>query len=160
MAVSAAATETGSIQIKTTGGTVGLYKVGQINGQVVRLYEEYGGGIVSEIDILSENLAGWLSERAQNGHIKDTDIWGDTLYDGLSAGLYLVTQPSTPSGQKPFAPFLIVMPWDGNMWEIVVDLEQLPQTGSSGVPDLWVWTMGASVLGIGVCMCCRKKIIV
>ena len=160
MAVSAAATETGSIQIKTTGGTVGLYKVGQINGQAVRLFEEYGGGIVSEIDILSENLAGWLSERAQNGHIKDTDIWGDTLYDGLSAGLYLITQPSTPSGQQPFEPFLIVMPWDGDMWEITVDLEMLPQTGSSIVPDIWIFAMLLSVRGIGTCIWYRKKIVV
>lgn len=160
LALSAKASQTGSIQIKTTGGTVALYKVGQINGQSIHLYEEYGGGIVGEMDILSDNLAGWLNERAQNGHIKDTDIWGDTLFENLSPGLYLVTQPSTPSGQQPFEPFLIIMPWDGDMWEITVDLEMLPQTGSSIVPDIWILAMLLSALGVGTCIWYRKKIVV
>ena len=160
MAVSAAATQTGSIQIKTAGGTVALYQVGQINGQAVRLFEEYGGGTVGDADILSANLAAWLDERAQNGHIKDTDLWGDALFDGLLPGLYLISQPSTPSGQQPFEPFLITLPWDGYVWEINVDLEELPQTGSSGIPAFWVGGMLISIAGIGICMLWRKKVIV
>jgi hypothetical protein len=154
------AVQTGSIRIETTGGTVALYQVGEINGQAVRLFDAYGGGIVGEDDILSANLAAWLNERAQNGHIKDTDLWGDTLFDGLPAGLYLVAQPSTPSGQKPFAPFLIMMPWDGYMWEITVDMEELPQTGGEAIPAMWIGGMAFSAIGIGICMLWRKKIIV
>ena len=158
--LSVAALPTGSIRLKTTGGTVALYKVGEINGQVVRLYEEYGGGIISEIDILSENLAGWISERAQNGHIKDTDIWGDTLFDGLSEGVYLVTQPSTPSGQAPFDPFLITLPWDGSMWDVTVDMELMPQTGYSENPAFWMAGMLLSAAGMVICIVIRRKWIV
>ena len=158
--ISASATQTGSIRVETNGGTVALYKVGDINGQTMRLFEEYGGGMVTEEDILSANLAAWLNEQTRNGQIKDTDLWGDTLFDGLSPGLYLLSQPSTPSGQTPFDPFLIVMPWDGYVWEINVDLELLPQTGSAGIPDIWIWTMVISTLGIGICIVCRNKIIV
>jgi hypothetical protein len=156
----ACAVQTGSIRIETTGGTVALYQVGEINGQAVRLFDAYGGGIVGEDDILSANLAAWLNERAQNGHIKDTDLWGDTLFDGLPAGLYLLAQPSTPSGQKPFAPFLIMMPWDGYMWEVTVDMEELPQTGGEAIPAMWIGSMAFSAIGIGICMLWRKKIIV
>lgn len=160
LTVSAAATETGSIRLETTGGTVALYKVGEINGQIVCLYEEYGGGIVGPMDILSENLAAWLHERAQNGHVKDTDIRGDTIFENLSPGLYLLTQPSTPSGQEPFEPFLITLPWDGSMWDVTVNLEILPETGASENPGLWIGGMLFSAAGIGICMLIHRKRIV
>ena len=115
---------------------------------------------MGDADILSANLAAWLNERAQNGYIKDTDIWGDTLFDDLPAGLYLVAQPSTPSEQKPFEPFLITMPWDGYVWDITVDLEELPQTGSAGIPAVWIGGLFTSVIGIGVCLLWRNKIVV
>lgn len=159
-ALSAAATQTGSIRIETTGGTVALYQVGQINGQSVLLTEQYGGGVVTQADILSANLAAWLYERSTNGYIKDTDISGNTQFDGLSAGLYLVAQPSTPSGQYPFEPFLITLPWDGYVWDVTIDLEQMPQTGYPDMPDMWIAALLISALGIGICWLLRKKRIV
>ena len=36
------AVQKGTIKVKTTGGTVALYKIGQINGQSFCLYPEYG----------------------------------------------------------------------------------------------------------------------
>lgn len=151
------AAQTGSIRVETTGGTVALYKVGDINGQSICLHEEYGGGTLEEDDILSSNLAAWLNERVKNGHIKDTDIWGDTIFDGLEPGLYLIAQPSTPSGQNPFDPFLIAMPWDGYVWEVNVDLELLPPTGESPIPAMWVAGMIFSAAGIGVCLHIKKN---
>ena len=160
VSLSASASQTGSIRIATTGGTVALYKVGDINGQNVCLYETYGGGILTEDDLLSANLAAWLNERAQNGHIKAADILGDAVFENLSSGLYLIAQPSTPSGQTPFEPFLLIMPWDGYVWDVNIDMEILPQTGSSGLPDVWVWSMLASAVGIGACFLCRKRVAV
>jgi len=153
-----AAAQTGSIRVETTGGTVALYKVGEINGQSFNLYPEYGGATLGQEDILSANLAAWLNEQAKNGVIKATDIWGDTIFDGLEPGLYLIAQPSTPSGQSPFDPFLIALPWDGYVWEVNVDLELLPPTGESPMPDIWLAVMFLSIVGIGICMPWKRKL--
>jgi len=150
--------QTGSIQVETTGGTVALYKVGEINGQNICLYGEYGGGILTQDDILSANLAAWLNERVKNGQIKATDIWGDVSFDSLDPGLYLIAQPSTPSGQNPFEPFLLVMPWDGYVWDIHVDLELLPKTGESARPELWMLGMLLSAAGVGLCLFWRRRL--
>lgn len=151
-----ASAQTGSIKIETTGGTVALYKVGEFHTQGFLLYQEYGSGIISEDDVLSSNLAAWLYEQVGNGHIKATDIYGDALFDGLSPGLYLIAQPSTPEGQNPFDPFLLSLPWDGTVWEINIDLELLPQTGETPFFSAWGMGMLISALGIWLCFCCRK----
>lgn len=158
-AIPVSAEQTGSIRIETTGGTVALYKVGQINGQNICLYEEYGGAVLTQTDILSANLAAWLNENVRNGQIKATDVWGDVTFENLEPGLYLIAQPSTPSGQSPFEPFLIVMPWDGYVWEVSVDLELLPQTGESAIPQMWIYGMLLSAAGIGLCLLWRKQVL-
>lgn len=151
------AVQKGTIKVKTTGGTVALYKIGQINGQSFCLYPEYGGGNLSENDILSSNLAAWLSEEAANGHIKATDIGGNVAFENLDAGLYLIAQPSTPSGQTPFEPFLVAIPWDGYVWQVDVDLKQLPLTGESPLPLYAMTGMILSMIGIGLCMSYKKR---
>lgn len=151
------AVQEGMIKVKTTGGTVALYKIGQINGQSFCLYPEYGGGNLSEDDILSSNLAAWLSEEAANGHIIAADIGGNVVFENLDAGLYLVVQPSTPSGQTPFDPFLIAIPWDGYVWQVDVDMKQLPLTGDGPLPLYAMVGMILSVMGIGWCMLYRKR---
>lgn len=152
------ATQTGSIHVETTGGTVALYQVGEINGQSFRLWEEYGGGYVEHTDILSSNLAAWLYEQVKNGQIKATDIYGDAAFDMLNPGLYLLSQPSTPSGQDAFEPFLIAIPWDGYVWDIDLNLEQLPRTGENTMSAIWIYTMLISAAGIVIFMHNRKKI--
>lgn len=152
------ALQEGTIRVKTTGGTVALYQIGQINGQSFCLFPEYGGGTVSESDILSANLAAWIREQAVNGRIIAADIRGNAVFENLEAGLYLLAQPSTPSGQPPFDPFLIAMPWDGYVWEVDVDLEQLPLTGDSPGHMYAFGAMGLSVLGMGLCLMWRKRI--
>lgn len=158
LVVSAAAAETGSIRVETTGGTVALYPVGDINGQAYRLYREYGGGTLETEDILSSNLAAWLYEEVRNGEIKASDLWGDVTFTDLAPGLYLVAQPSVPSGQTPFDPFLIALPWDGYVWEVNIDLELLPPTGESFGPYIWMIAMLASLVGLGICVHRGRKI--
>lgn len=145
------AAQVGSICVKTNGGTVGLYPVGDINGQVYRLYDTYGGGILTQEDILSSNLAAWLYEQAKSGQIKASNIRGETVFTDLQPGLYLITQPSAPSGQKTFAPFLIAVPWDGYLWDIDLNLDQLPQTGERSVTTIWIFAMILSAAGLSLC---------
>lgn len=152
LVVPAKAAVTGSICVKTNGGTVGLYPVGDINGQAYRLYDTYGGGILEDGDILSSHLAAWLYEQAQSGQIKASDIGGEVVFSDLQPGLYLIVQPSAPSEQKTFDPFLISIPWDGYMWEVTLNLEQLPQTGEHFVPTIWLFAMAVSAAGIGICL--------
>ena len=158
LTIPAMALQTGRIRVETNGGTVALYRVGQINGQGFLLLEAYGGGYLDQGDILSNNLAAWLNEQAKNGHIKATDVWGNAEFDDVETGLYLIAQPSTPSGQEAFAPFLVAMPWDGYVWDINLDLDQLPQTGETNAPAIWICTMLISALGIAICMQYRWKI--
>lgn len=148
----AKATVTGSICVKTNGGTVGLYPIGEINGQSYCLYDTYGGGVLEDGDILSSNLAAWLYEQVQSGQIKASDIGGEVDFTDVQPGLYLIAQPSAPSELKPFDPFLISIPWDGYMWEVTLNLEQLPQTGEKFVPTIWLFAMAVSAVGIATCL--------
>lgn len=157
LAITAEATGMGSIYVKTNGGTVGLYPVGDINGQNYRLYDTYGGGALEEGDILSSNLAAWLQEQAKTGQIRATDMTGEAVFPDLQPGLYLITQPSAPSGQKPFDPFLIAIPWDGYIWDVTLNLDQLPKTGDSGVPAIWMAVMLVSGMGTGMCVLQSRK---
>jgi len=152
MGLETRAAENGSILLTMRGGTAALYRVGDLNGQSLILREEYGSVPVSQEEILSPELAQRLQERGGSGLIKAADVRGEVLFSGLESGLYLVTQPSTPSGQEPFAPFLVCLPWDGGQWNVEVNLQSIPQTGDYVDPGMWWVAMTASVLGIACCV--------
>ena len=157
----ASAVQTGTLKVRTCGGTVVLYRVGDINGVDYILRPEYGGGTVSQEDALSENLASWLDEQAGPGQIKAAGMDGDVVYENLEPGLYLVAQRSAPADCEPFSPFLLPMPWDGQIWEVSMEFQgdqMLPRTEDTKDPFLWLMAMLFSSIVLGILFCQRKDI--
>lgn len=163
MAVPVFAVEYGSILVETSGGTVALYRVGEINGQGFLLNEEYGGDSLCYDDLLSENMAAWLDGQSKSGQIKAADISGNVLFPDLESGLYLLAQRSAPSGSDIFTPVLVPIPWDGTQWDIHLDMEadqMQPQTEDRGSPGLWIMGMISSALALVVCIQRGRDIVV
>lgn len=149
----AAAVQTGTLKVRTCGGTVVLYRVGDINGMDYILRPEYGGGTVSQEDALSENLASWLDELAGPGQIKAAGMDGEVAYENLEPGLYLVAQRSAPAGCEPFSSFLLPIPWDGQIWEVSMEFQgaqMVPRTEDTKEPSIWLMAMMFSSVSLAV----------
>lgn len=148
---------TGTVRIDIGGkGEITLYSVGKAEGDGYRLSESYGGGFVTFDDILSPDLAAWLAQRGKNGISQETEQ-GSAAFTGVEEGLYLVVQTGEREGYYAFNPFLISMPWDGNMWEIDASpkMEQRPtETPQTGEDSGLVPAIGAMILSaIGLAGC-------
>lgn len=159
-APAASAAETGSILVETTGGTVALYRVGEINGQAFVLDEGYGGGLLTLEEILSPNLARWLLGQAKSGTIKAPDICGKALFSDLEPGLYLLSQRTAPPGSNPFAPILLPIPWDGEIWDVSIapdEQYQMPITGDPHPCGSWILGIILSAMGLVICIHYGKR---
>ena len=149
---------TGSIRIDLGGeGEVILYRVGILEREHYRLSDEHGGGEVTFDDVLRPELAAWLASRASGGISRETRE-GIAEFTGLSEGLYLAVQ----TGDGAFEPFLIILPWDGDTWNLDVKPERIsipedsPQTGDRSFVVLSGWFMAAVMIGLLV-IGSRKK---
>ena len=158
MAVYAAS---GTIRVDIGGiGEVTLYQVGSPEGIGHRLHTQYGGGYVTFDDVLSEDLAGWLSDRAKNGTTQKSKQ-GVATFSGLNEGLYLVVQTGKRDGYSVFAPFLVSLPWDGDSWEVDAspkmerESEESPQTGDAILPVFG--TIMVCITGLTACWLWRKN---
>ena len=158
MAVYAAS---GTIRVDIGGiGEVTLYQVGSPEGVGHRLHTQYGGGYVTFDDLLSADLAGWLSERAKDG-IKQNTKQGIAAFHGLDEGLYLVVQTGKREGYTAFDPFLVSLPWDGDTWEVDASPKmeresgEIPQTGDAVLPVFG--TIMVCITGLTACWLWRKN---
>lgn len=142
----------GSIQVETDAEGLVLYQVGMSEGTGYRLKENFGGGYLTFDDTLSRELAVWLSGRADRAE-KLLPEPGGKIFLGLNEGLYLVCCEDA----EGFAPFLVIIPWDGYYWEVDVDpsAAPVPQTGDT-VGSL-ILAMAASGAGVMVLARRRKK---
>ena len=148
---------TGTIRVDIGGaGEVTLYRVGVMERDQYRLTDEHGGGLVTFDDVLMPELATWLAVRATGG-ITHSAKDGIVEFSGISEGLYLAVQKG---GEN--APVLIILPWDGDTWNLDVKLEkevmtqEIPQTADRGIVVVSSWIMAAAMLGLLV-IGSRKK---
>ena len=133
----------GSIRIDLRGGgspisgaQIRVYCVGIPISGGFRLTDAFGGGIITELEVLSPELAVWLSQRASGGWKETTDREGSATFRGLGEGLYLVTQTDSRGGYLPFAPFLITVPWDGVQWVSWLRPRPSGRSPSSPIPPI------------------------
>lgn len=169
MQFSAYATADGSILISLrdegvpiSGAEIKLYPVGTPTQTGYRLTETFGGGMITQMDVYSPELAAWLAQGASGGAQQTTDEEGRAGFSQLEEGLYLVTQESAGNGCGLFAPFLVVIPWDGDQWDITLEPKMdreitiSPETADPGTVDWAFWGMVTSGIGL-ISMAAAKK---
>lgn len=109
-------TQKGSIEIVLPGGSLTLYRVGEIqedNGDYsFRLLGDFAQSGESLEDIQSPELAANLAEYADStqGDKKETDAEGHVVFTDLELGLYLLIQEDAANGYAKLRPFLVSVP--------------------------------------------------
>lgn len=170
MQLSVYACADGSIQVSLrdegipiSGAEIKLYHAGIPTQTGYRLTEAFGGGMITQLDVYSPELAAWLSQGASGGAQQTTDEEGQAAFRQLEEGLYLVTQESAGNGCGLFAPFLVVIPWDGDQWDITLEPKMdreiiiSPETGDPGTVDHGILFMVLSGLGIMALVFGKKR---
>ena len=160
--VTANASGEGSIRIDLQGGgepisgaEIRVYLAGMPIENGYRLTDVFGGGMITQLDVFSPELAVWLSQRATGGRVDVTDELGSVIFWDLDEGLYLVTQPEACGGYSTFEPFLITIPWDGYEWAVTAvpkmerQIEVIPDTSDPEILSRSIpWLL---VSGTGLC---------
>ena len=166
--VAMASESRGSVQVDleagdlaVTNGAVTLYQVGLKTEHGYTITEGFGGGMVSSEDAVSEKLALWLAESAdESGSTMLLDAEGNTVFTDLEAGLYLLVQTERMDGFYPINPILLTMPQD-HSWHIKLYREpvpvvtDLPKTGQS--PMLYLGILGMILSSAGLLLCAGKE---
>lgn len=143
------------------GAEIRVYPVGIPTENGYRLTEAFGGGMITQLDVFSPELAAWLSQRAAGGWTEITDSSGTVTFWDLDEGLYLVTQPRACGGYSPFEAFLVTIPWDGYEWSITAvpkterQIDIVPYTSDPGI--LVRGIQGLLISGAGLCALFMKR---
>ena len=130
-----------------SGAEIQVFLAGKPSDKGYRLSDAFGGGMITQMDVFSPELAVWLSQRASGGWKDTTDSQGRASFYGLDEGLYLVMQPFSKGGYRPFEPFLITIPWDGIQWEITAtpkterEITVVPDTSDPGIVNCGILGM-------------------
>ena len=143
---------------------VTVYRAGTAVVGGYRLTEAFGGGFVAEADVLFPELPRWLAQVARaEGLRQRTDENGEAVFGALEEGLYLVVQTETAGSCSAFEPFVVILPWDGAVWDITAapkmeraDTGQ-PETADPGTVNRGLWGMALSGLGLGWLILRNKK---
>lgn len=143
--------QTGSISVAMVydgetvgGGSLMLYRVGNVSeddgNYSFSLAGDFADSGVSLADISHAALAGELAEYASARHIEGAaepiSEDGRMTADGLTPGLYLVTQENAADGFEPISPFLVSVPmYDGGTY--VYDVDATPKLDTlTKTPDI------------------------
>ena len=143
--------QTGSISVAmvydgetVSGGSLMLYRVGNVSeddgNYSFSLAGDFADSGVSLADISHAALAGELAEYASARHIEGAaepiSEDGRMTADGLTPGLYLVTQENAADGFEPISPFLVSVPmYDGGTY--VYDVDATPKLDTlTKTPDV------------------------
>lgn len=135
-------TRKGSVTVSMTyqnkpvsGGTLALYKVGEVHeddGNFSFVPVREIKSLISEYkDIQSPELAGTLSKYAEQKKItalKTVTVGedGKAVFSNLDLGLYMVIQTAAASGYKKTSPFLVSVPYL-DKGEYVYDVKSTPK---------------------------------
>ena len=121
-----------------------LYRVGNVSeddgNYSFSLAGDFADSGVSLADISHAALAGELAEYASARHIEGAaepiSEDGRMTADGLTPGLYLVTQENAADGFEPISPFLVSVPmYDGGTY--VYDVDATPKLDTlTKTPDV------------------------
>lgn len=156
-----------------SGGSLTLYRVGEVQGDGFRLTGSFQNFPGSLDDIGSPELAKELAEYGKNfpGRTKTVGEDGSVCFDNLVVGLYLVVQKTAAKGYSKVAPFLVSVPYlsdgkyvydvdAGSKMELEKEPEptnpptwpkgNIPQTGQLWWPIPLLVVGGLSFLVIGV----------
>ena len=143
--------QTGSISVAMVydgetvgGGSLMLYRVGNVSeddgNYSFSLAGDFADSGVSLADISHAALAGELAEYASARHIEGAaepiSEDGRMTADGLTPGLYLVTQENAADGFEPISPFLVSVPmYDWGTY--VYDVDATPKLDTlTKTPDV------------------------
>ena len=146
--------------VPVSDAAVAVYRVGTAAVGGYRLTEDFGGGFISEADVFYPELIGWLAgETGGQALRRNTDGQGMACFDALEEGLYLVVQESRAGEAWAFDPFILILPWDGTVWDITAAPkmeyreEFTPQTSDPGSLERGMWGMllsGAALVALGI----------
>ncbi len=135
-------TQTGSIEVTmkqeeevVPGGTLTLYRVGEIQQQDTRLFFSPVGDFAKSGETLeniaepelAEVLAGYAQEA--NGDTLQVDDGGKVFFDELELGLYLVVQYEAAEGYEKVSPFLVTVPVNIN-GSYIYQVDATPKVGT------------------------------
>lgn len=147
-----------------SGVEIGLYRAGTYVPGGYRLTGDFGGGMVSEADVLIPELAAWMEKLQASGDVCLTNDQGVARFEGLEEGLYLVTQKKRTDGYLPMEPFLVIVPWDGSVWDILAEpilepVSETPDTSDPGIGTAIVMVLasGFGLLGISTAFWTASK---
>lgn len=139
-------------------GSVLFCRVAVPEGENYRLLDDFGGGLVKREDAVSDALALWLTEVAQNsGKTRILDADGTAWFTDLPEGLYLLAQDGPITGLDDFRPILMTMP-SSEQWQLVIYpqqrmiLSQCPETGAPFAPVLAAMVLVLSGAGLLLCL--------
>ena len=147
-----------------------LTSVAAENGGYIRLTMAYNGQTVTggsvtlydvsdtPEDIGPPEMILYAKELGIPGTEKKVDTSGQVIFDGLSAGKYLLVQQKAAEGFYPMNPFLIQLPLESDgiqvgCIEAAPKLEpekKLPQTGQLIWPAWMMLSLGIAFAGIGI----------
>ena len=143
---------------------VAVYRVGTAVVGGYRLTEDFGGGFISEADVLYPQLIEWLAaETGGQALRRNTDSQGQVYFGSLEEGLYLVVQEGQAGETWAFEPFILILPWDGTVWDITAAPkmeyreEFTPQTSDPGSLERGLWGMLLSGLALAALGIRRKR---
>ena len=143
---------------------VAVYRVGTAAVGGYRLTEDFGGGFISEADVLYPQLIEWLAaETGGQALRRNTDSQGQVYFGSLEEGLYLVVQEGRAGETWAFEPFILILPWDGTVWDITAAPkmeyreEFTPQTSDPGSLERGLWGMLLSGLALAALGIRRKR---
>lgn len=143
---------------------VAVYRVGTAAVGGYRLTEDFGGGFISEADVLYPQLIEWLAaETGGQALRRNTDSQGQVYFGSLEEGLYLVVQEGRAGETWAFEPFILILPWDGTVWDITAAPkmeyreEFTPQTSDPGSLERGLWGMLLSGLALAALGVLRKR---
>ena len=163
--------QTGSIRLTLPGGNLWLYQVATLSESGnLQLTEDFSSweGPLTELSSpeTAQNLANFAVKNHCSG-IMETVKNDKICFDHLEAGLYLLLQTEAASGYEPIAPFLVVLPKQGEndqSWEIdgtpkiqltttpTQPLPSLPQTGQQKLPVLILGISGLLLFLVGLAL--------
>ena len=150
-------------ELPVINGSVTLYQVGVPVDGGYRITECFGGGLIKQEDVFSENLAQWLAESAEaNGKTLYLDVEGDATFTNLQDGLYLVVQTEAMEGFHLIDPFLTVVGGEfGTRIHVQPKTEPIiwenPQTGQPIMPLLGAMGMVGSGIALYLCIDGKRK---